>query len=165
MTWMRCCGLAALLSAAPAALAGSHVDLIDFPTSEANWDRFYDLEAALSGQFNALCADTFCEGDYSNYRVMQFRCAVEAVAGTVQRCAWVIAASELRVNPGTGDVEVDNAGWRCPVELRLGVPVEAFHASLDAPDGLMAPLPGLEYGLFDDLSECLQRPGGQRRKG
>lgn len=165
MTWIRCCALAVLLSAAPPGLAASHVDLVDFPTSEANWDRFYDLEAALSGQFNALCADTFCEGDYSNYRVMQFRCAVDALRGTVQRCTWVVAASELRVQAATGEVQVDNAGWQCPVELQPGVPVEAFHASLDAPEGLMAPLPGLEYGLFDHLPGCLQRPGSQGRKG
>lgn len=161
MTWMRCCGLAALLSVTPPALAGTHVDLIDYPSSEANWDRAYDLEAALAAEFSAVCADTLCEGDYSNYRVMQFRCAVLAQAGTVQRCAWVVAASELAVQAGTGGIEVADGRWVCEVDLRPGVPVEAFHAALAVPGGLQAPLPVAGRSLFSGLSDCLQGPGVQ----
>ncbi|AWH54625.1 hypothetical protein C1924_16280 [Stenotrophomonas sp. ESTM1D_MKCIP4_1] len=161
MHWMPCCGLAVVLSVVPSAWAGPHVDLIDFPRTEANWDRAYDLEAALAAEFSALCADTLCEGDYSNYRVMQFRCAVREQAGTVQRCAWVVAASELAVQADTGVIQVADGRWVCPVDLRPGVPVEAFHASLAAPGGLVAPLPVVGRSLFSGLFECLQGPGVQ----
>jgi len=161
MPWIRCCGLAVLLSAAPPVVAGSHVDLVDFPTSEANWDRFYDLEAALMRSFDHICADTICAGDYSNYRVMQVRCAVQLAAAVVTRCTWVVAASELRVQPATGEVQVDNGRWVCPADLLPGVPVDAFHASLAAPGGLVAPLPVVGRSLFSGLFECLQGPGVQ----
>ncbi|WP_312705187.1 hypothetical protein [Stenotrophomonas lactitubi] len=160
MNWNRWrCGVLLLLVPLTALARGTHVDLINHPTQEAFWDRAYALESALAQAFDRLCADTFCEGDYSNYRVLEFRCAVLAHRGTVQRCAWVVAASELAVHPDTGQVQVDNGHWTCPVEMQPGVPVEAFFASLEAPDGLMAPLPGLDHGLFEVLPDCLQRRG------
>ncbi|WP_312707351.1 hypothetical protein [Stenotrophomonas sp.] len=165
MIWRYCSGLVVLLSIAPPAVAGSHVDLIDFPTNEANWDRFYDLESALMRGFDRICADTLCAGDYSNYRVMQVRCAVRLLTGRVTRCAWVVAASELRVQPVTGDVQVDNGRWVCPVDLLPGVPVEQFHTVLSGPDGVEAPFPALGRGLFDDLLGCLQAPGNAGRPG
>lgn len=160
MNWNRWrCGVLLLLVPLTALARGTHVDLIDSPTEQASWDRAYALEGALAQAFDRLCADTFCEGDYSNYRVLEFRCAVLAHRGTVQRCVWVVAASELAVHPDTGQVLVDNGHWTCPVEMQPGVPVEAFFASLEAPDGLMAPLPGLDHGLFEVLPDCLQRRG------
>ncbi|MBD3683269.1 hypothetical protein H3005_15475 [Stenotrophomonas sp. Br8] len=160
MNWNRWrCGVLLLLVPLTALARGTHVDLIDSPTEQASWDRAYALEGALAQAFDRLCADTFCEGDYSNYRVLEFRCAVLAHRGTVQRCVWVLAASELAVHPDTGQVQVDNGHWTCPVEMQPGVPVEAFFTSLEAPDGLMAPLPGLDHGLFEVLPDCLQRRG------
>lgn len=160
MNWNRWrCGVLLLLAPLAALARGTHVDLIHYPTREAGWDRAYALEGALAQAFDRVCADTFCEGDYSNYRVMEFRCAVLAHRGTVQRCVWVLAASELVVQGDTGQVQVDNGRWTCPVEMRPGVPVEAFFAALEASDGLMAPLPGLDHGLFDGLAHCLRAQG------
>lgn len=160
MNWNRWrCGVLLLLAPLAAFARGTHVDLIHYPTQEAGWDRAYALEGALARAFDHVCADTYCEGDYSNYRVMEFRCAVLAHRGTVQRCVWVLAASELVVQADTGQVQVDNGRWTCPVEMRPGVPVEAFFAALEAPEGLMAPLPGLDYGLFDALPDCLRVQG------
>ncbi|EMR4108828.1 MULTISPECIES: hypothetical protein [Stenotrophomonas] len=160
MNWNRlgCCALL-LLAPLPALARGAHVNLIDYPSDEAGWDRAFALEDAVAGEFAAWCADTLCEGDYSNYRVMEFRCAVLAHRGTVQRCVLVVAASELEVHPDTGQVRVDNGSWVCPVEFQPGVPVEAFYASLEAPGGLTAPLPGLDHGIFDGLPECLRTQG------
>ncbi|MBY6281855.1 hypothetical protein [Stenotrophomonas maltophilia] len=160
MNWNRlgCCALL-LLAPLPALARGLHVNLIDYPSDEAGWDRAFALEDAVAGEFAAWCADTLCEGDYSNYRVMEFRCAVLAHRGTVQRCVWVVAASELEVEPDTGHVRIDNGSWVCPVEMQPGVPVDAFYASLEAPDGLTAPLPGLDHGIFDGLPECLRTQG------
>lgn len=154
---------ALLMAASPAMARGPHVDLIDFPSNEASWDRFFDLEGSLMKGFDYLCADTFCEGDYSNYQVLQVRCAVLAVRGTVQACAWAVVASELEVDPQTGEVRADNGRWVCRVGLRPGVPVEAFFTALEAPEGLLAPLPGTHSSLFDALPGCLQVPGQHGR--
>ncbi|MBR7539176.1 hypothetical protein KC221_23605, partial [Mycobacterium tuberculosis] len=70
-----------------------------------------------------------------------------------------VTASELAVQADTGEVQVDNGRCVCPLELGPGVPVDAFHASLEAPDGLTANLPGLDHGLFDALPDCLRKTG------
>lgn len=121
MNWNRLgCYALLLLAPLPAFARGAHVNLIDYPSDETAWERAFALEDAVAGEFAALCADTFCEGDYSNYRVMEFRCAVLAHRGTVQRCVLVVAASELEVQPDTGQVQVDNGSWVCPIELQPG---------------------------------------------
>ena len=157
--------LATLLAAASPALAhGPHVDLIDFPLSEGSWDRFFALQGALVQGFDRVCSDTFCEGEYSNYRVLEVRCSVLAPRGTVQGCSWVIVASELGIVPQTGQVRVDNGRWVCQVGLRPGVPVDTFFAALQQPEGIFRPLTGTGTGLFDVLPECLRRPGHHGRE-
>ncbi|MEG0184986.1 MAG: hypothetical protein RR704_16235 [Stenotrophomonas sp.] len=164
MSWKAwCCGTALLLASLPVLARGPHVDLIDFPSNEASWDRFFDLEGALMKGFDHLCADTWCEGDYSNYQVLQVRCAVLVPRGTVQRCSWVVVASELGIDPRTGQVRVDNGRWVCHAGVRPGVPVDAFFTALQAPDGLFEPLPGTGTSLFDALPGCLRGPGQQGR--
>lgn len=138
-----------------AARAGDYVDLVDFPAQEANWDRFYALEGRLMQAFDAVCADTFCEGAYSDYRVLQFRCSVHAGRGHVQACVWVLAASNLAVDPASGRVDVDNGRWTCPVPLAPGTSVEAFHAALQGPEVLRRRLPGTDRSLYDGLMDCL----------
>ena len=100
MNWNRlgCCALL-LLAPLPALARGVHVNLIDYPSDEAGWDRAFALEDAVAGEFAAWCADTLCEGDYSNYRVMEFRCAVLAHRGTVQRCVWWWPPASWRLSP------------------------------------------------------------------
>ncbi|WMJ70406.1 hypothetical protein [Stenotrophomonas sp. 24(2023)] len=154
-----------VLGMPPATALAHHVDLVDFPSGEANWDRFYALEAALMRGFDAYCADTLCEGEYSNLQVMQFRCAVDSGRGTVRRCAWVVVASEVHVDPVTGHLQPDTPRWVCPVELGPGVRVERFHAALAQPDGMLEPLPGSGVGLFTGLAACLQGQGNVRRAG
>ncbi|WP_312236006.1 hypothetical protein [Stenotrophomonas sp.] len=137
------------------ARAGPYVDLVDFPTREANWDRFYALEGRLMHAFDDVCGDTFCEGAYSDYRVLQFRCSVHAGRGHLHSCVWVLAASNLDVDAGSGHIGVDNGRWTCPVPLAPGTTVEAFHAALEGDGLLHGRLPGTDRTLYDGLMACL----------
>ncbi len=149
----------ALLLALPSAplLARPFIDLVDFPRNEANWDRFYSLEAHLASRFDAVCADTLCEGDYSNLRALQLRCSVNAARAQVHACNWLFIASELQVAPDTGEVRVDNRRWDCPLPLGKGVAVEAFHASLESADALDIVLPGAAMSIGEAVGDCLQQ--------
>ena len=75
-------GLACALLMVPPVQASPYVDLIDYPHQEANWDRFFALEGRLQHGFDAICGDTFCEGEYSDIRALRLRCSVDAVRGT-----------------------------------------------------------------------------------
>ncbi|MEG2802581.1 hypothetical protein [Stenotrophomonas sp.] len=156
-----------LLSSLPALLlllpgtplrAQPFTDLVDFPRNEANWDRFYDLEAHLARRFAAVCADTLCEGEYSNLRALQLRCSVDAARAQVQACTWLFVASELAVAADTGQVQADNRRWACALPLGAGVPVEAFHAALEGEAPLAVTLPGARTSLGAAVGACLQAP-------
>lgn len=152
--------LFALLMALPSAplLAQPFIDLVDFPRNEANWDRFYALESHLASRFDAVCADTLCEGDYSNLRALQLRCSVDEARAQVRACNWLFIASELQVAPDTGLVLVDNRRWDCPLPLGKGVAVDAFHASLESADALDIVLPGAAVSIGEAVGRCLQQP-------
>lgn len=146
-----------LCAACTGVRAQPYVDLVDFPTEEANWDRFYALEWRLMRQFEDICPDTFCEGAYSNLLPLQLRCSVRTADASVQACTWVFAASNLEVDADSGHVQVDNRTWECPAPLASGTPVEAFHAALTGPRALYTPLPGLGVSLYAAIGDCFRQ--------
>ena len=144
-----------MLLVAPLAQASPYVDLIDYPRQEANWDRFFALEGRLQYGFDAICGDTFCEGEYSDIRALRLRCSVDAVRGTVHECLWAFAASELAVSRNDGAIVARQPTWLCPLPLVPGTPVEAFHAALAARNPLHDPLPGTSESTYDGLTGCI----------
>jgi len=140
---------------AAAARADAYVDLVDFPEGEDNWDRFYALEDQLIRDFDYICGDTFCEGEYTNLIALQFRCSVHAASATMQQCVLVIGGGNLDVDTYSGELIADNRTWACTAPLGPATPVETFHAALEGRDALQVPLPGsgvsLHYGLIDCL--------------
>lgn len=159
-TRMACLSMALVLSLTAVAgearaRSGAYVDLVDYPYNEANWDRFYDLQDHLTRQFHDICGDTYCEGEFSNHIVLQFRCSVHAPSGSVASCALVIAAGNLEVEPTTGEVVPDSRTWACAAPLAPHTSVEALHTALGRRDALTLPLPGTHRSMHDALFECL----------
>lgn len=148
-------GLFCALLAAPSAHAFPYVDLIDYPHQEANWDRFFALEGRLQHGFDAICGDTFCEGEYSDIHALRLRCSVDAVRGTVRDCLWAFAASDLEVSRNDGTVVARQPTWLCRLPLQPGTPMEAFHTALAARDPLHDPLPGTAQSIYDALTDCI----------
>ncbi|EPG2417308.1 hypothetical protein QEK82_002264 [Stenotrophomonas maltophilia] len=148
-------GLTCMLLVAPLAQASPYVDLIDYPHQEANWDRFFALEGRLQHGFDAICGDTFCEGEYSDIRALRLRCSVDAVRGTIHECLWAFAASDLEVSRNDGAIVARQPTWLCRLPLVAGTPVEAFHAALAAGNPLHDPLPGTSQSVYDGLTGCI----------
>lgn len=159
---LRCLLVLLALASSPVASAQPFTDLVDFPRSEANWDRFYALEAHLANRFDAACADTLCEGEYSNLRALQLRCSVREAGASVQACTWIFIASNLDVDPEQGGLIADNRRWECPLPLGAGVPVETFHAALAGPDALGVTLPGASVSVGAAIGRCLQQGASDR---
>jgi hypothetical protein len=131
-----------------------YVDLIDYPRQEANWDRFFALEGRLHYGFDAICGDTFCEGEYSDIRALRLRCSVDAVRGTVHECLWAFAASDLAVSGRRCD-RGPATDLAVPPAAGAWHPVEAFHAALAARNPLHDPLPGTSQSVYDGLTGCI----------
>lgn len=133
------------------------VDARSYFTRAEDIDAWFALTAALKSDFDGICGDTFCEGDFSNYESLAFRCSVHARRGTIGSCAWVFAASLDEVEPATGAIRVDARTWTCAAPLAPATRVRDFVNALSAPGStaLFAPLPGTQRSLYDGLAECL----------
>jgi hypothetical protein len=146
-------------AAAPAGSTSAKrfVDAASYFTSSAEIDAWYELLRALNDDFDVVCGDTFCEGDFSNYQPLRLRCSVEEHAGTIGRCVWVLAASNEEIAASTGDIEVDARIFLCEMPIAPHTAVTDLVEALSAPSGraIDAALPGTDRSLYDGLVECL----------
>ncbi len=145
---MGVCGL--LAAAEPA-----YVDAVDYPGNAEGWEAFRQLERRLDHDFDQICGDSFCEGDYSDYQPLRYRCSVHRATGVLRQCTWTFAASEIGVEPTTGRLLVDTKTWRCPTPLAAGTRLEAFYQALSVPNPLFEPLPGTGKAIYESLIGCL----------
>lgn len=133
------------------------VEASSYFTDPAEIDAWYELMRRLKDDFDAVCGDTFCEGDYTNYEPLAFRCSVDEETGSIGRCMWILAASNEEIDPATGDVMVEVGTWICemPVapETAASDLVEALSAEGERP--IHTTLPGTDRTLYDGLVACL----------
>lgn len=132
-----------------------YVDVGAYLTADADIDAWYTLVGNLRQNFDDICGDTFCEGEYSNIESLRYRCSVERSTGTIGSCVWVFAASNEEINPRTGKVIVDAQAWRCRSPLVRGTSIHDFLSALSVTTPLYAPLPGTTQSIYDGLANCL----------
>ena len=108
---------------APAALArpaGPYVDLEAYASrADAVFDNdmLADQLKSLKRQFEFICGDTFCEGEYSNLASMEFNCSVQTHGTGIADCVWSFAGSYSRVRQNDGSVRVKARFYHCHVPL------------------------------------------------
>ena len=145
--------------AAPAATRGEdasqYVDASDYVQGETQIDAWLSLLSALKRDFDEICGDTFCEGDYSNIESLRYRCSVEQASGRIGTCVWIFAASDEEIDLATGEIVVMPKFWRCPTPLAPGTTLGALLAALAGHSPLYAPLPGSDRSIYDGLIDCL----------
>jgi hypothetical protein len=141
-----------------AARAGAHyVEARSYWTAPEDIDAWYALTRDLKAQFDAICGDTFCEGDFSNYESLGVRCSVEQQTGALGRCVWTFAASTEEVRPDTGALKIHGKVWKCPLPMAQPLTARQLVRGLsrgDA-DALYTPVPGTTRSFYDALVECL----------
>jgi len=147
--------LLALAGAGDAAATARYADVIDHPDGGGGWEAFGDLERRLEHDFDQICGDTFCEGDYSDYQPLRLRCSVNIASEAMKRCLWTFAASEITADPATGRLRVDTRTWSCPIALPAGMTLREFMAALSGPSPLFDPLPRGGAPLYENLIDCL----------
>ncbi|XUP36559.1 hypothetical protein WAE31_00515 (plasmid) [Xanthomonas axonopodis pv. vasculorum] len=133
----------------------TYVDAVDWPASGEGWEAFIDLEHRLDRDFDNICGDTFCGGDFSDYQPLRFRCSVHRVTGVVRSCIWTFGASEVSVDPRSGYLRSDSRVWRCTAPLKAGTPLDEMYRTLAVANPLFKPLPGGAPPIYDGLIGCL----------
>lgn len=161
--------LCALLVAAsvslPAAAAGPptaarcearrYVDASSHIQGEAQIEAWYTLVRDLRRDFDHICGDTFCEGEYSNIESLGFRCSVDAVSGQLGSCVWLFAASLEEIDPASGKITSQPKFWTCRVPLAADTTLDELLGALAGASPLHARLPRSEGSIYDGLVDCL----------
>lgn len=137
--------------------AAQYVDVSAYPLSDADYEAWLNLRGGLKRDFDEICGDTFCEGEFSNIEALRFRCSVEQGSGRLGMCAWMFAASNEEVDPATGRIVVSQRGfWRCRIPLARGTTLVEFVHALQGDRPLYATLPRTEKSIMDGLIDnCL----------
>lgn len=147
--------VAASMSVCTTAAAAEYVDAGSYLRSDAEYEAWYRVVHGLRRDFDDICGDTFCEGEYSNLESLRFVCSVERVSGVIAQCVWVFAGSQEEIDPATGRVQVRARSWRCKAPLTPRTTIEALLAALDGDAPLRAPLPATQRSIYDGLVDCL----------
>jgi len=135
--------------------ATQYVNIFDFAkTDQGAW---YDLENKLAGEFNDVCGDTFCGGDFSNLTPLTFACSVTSKAGDVKDCAWSFAGSYAYTDPKTAVIGVDAPTFQCHVAPKT-TSVKLIALLQNSPNALREVLPGTTGSIYDALVDCFQHP-------
>ncbi|QWF18511.1 hypothetical protein [Lysobacter capsici] len=137
------------------AQATEYVEVGSYLIDDAQINAWYEMQYHLRENFDEICGDTFCEGDYSNIYALRFRCSVEQSSGVIGRCVWVFAASNEEVDAATGKIQVTPKVWRCRSPLAPKTTVSALLGALSGEQPLYAKLPGTSVSIYDGLIDCL----------
>jgi hypothetical protein len=135
--------------------AATYRDVEEVLTGD-DFGRWFDLKHRLRKDFDDVCGDTFCEGDYTNLEALAIRCSVSATTGEFRSCIWLFAGSYETVRPATGSIEVKQRFVRCKLPF-TGAPRALLDRLLGAGDepALKRALPGGNRSIYDVLGECL----------
>ena len=149
--------LPALLPLGAAALdrGGGYGDAGEYFRTDAQYEAWFNLSRGLARDFDMICGDTFCEGEYSNIQALRFRCSVHRDDGRIGQCVWVFAASHEEIAQTSGRIGVQRAFWQCRTPLLPGTTIDALLQALDVDEPLYAPLPGSSRTAMDGLIDCL----------
>lgn len=154
--------VSALLLSAAAAAAGAapaheanYVEVSAYLQADADIEAWYTLRHSLKLNFDEICGDTFCEGDYSNIESLRYVCSVHRVTGRIGMCGWTFAASDEVTEPVHGRIVAQTRGWFCRSPLVAGTTIESLLQSLQGEAPLYAALPSSTTTLFDGLVDCL----------
>jgi hypothetical protein len=167
---MKALSIVALLAVPACAISGGPSDveeqasgttqyllIQDFAsTDQSGW---YDLVRKLNSEFDDVCGDTFCEGDFSNITPLTFSCSVSSKLGSVKDCAWTFAASQAGVDSTSAAISVDAPTYECHVHPKTTAP-KLIALLAGSADAIHETLPGTTGSIYDSLSDCFDHPIG-----
>jgi hypothetical protein len=130
------------------------VELADYYWSQGDEQglAWVETRQKLRQDFDDICGDSFCEGDFSDITALGLICSVEQASGHVSSCQWAFGAANTSVS-SKGAIDVDTDVFQCPIEVNASA--SELAAALSGENPLHAPLPGTTSSLYDSLIGCL----------
>lgn len=138
----------------PADAQGPYVELQDYLwNGGGDGDAWSNVRRTLNKNFDDVCGDSFCEGEYSDVYGLRFACAVDTAKNKVRNCSWSFAMTETSVDAG-GRVQAAVDTRTCSVSFSNVNPATLVSA-LNNDDPLNTRLPGKKVSLYETLIGCL----------
>lgn len=137
----------------------TYVDMRDFLTKDPDIEKWIDIRIELDREFDQVCSDTFCGGDFSNIYSLGFTCSVSSIQGRIRECVWTFAASREEVNGATGAIASTIPFYECRFRP-TGTVRNFLPAFFKTDDRIDSELPGIDGSIYDQLGDCFNAPIG-----
>ncbi len=82
------------------------------------WQDYYESMLNIALQFDGICGDTFCEGDYPDLILRDDRCVIDLQNKMIKSCLFLFHGLYSSVNGATGNLEVEEKTYQCPLLLQ-----------------------------------------------
>jgi hypothetical protein len=144
---------------AAATATASYADVEEWANEQGDdaWQTWMGITSTLKQDFDDVCGDTFCGGDYSNLEPLRLRCSLNTATQVLKNCSYVFAGSYETVNPSTGTIKVNAKTFSCHISV-TGIKLSDFETTLTAA-GTTAPLqrtlPGKSESIYSSLIGCI----------
>lgn len=141
--------------------ATNYVEIGDFWKKPEDQDRWFAVKSKIVSEFDNVCGDTFCGGDYSNLTSLGFSCGVSDKRGSIRDCVWTFTGSAEFVNPTTSTLRTSVPSYQCHVKPKATAAQLATLLAAPGPGrAIDRQLPGTTTSLYDVLFDCFQHPIG-----
>lgn len=120
---------------------------------EDDLNAYLEWRTRLAQQFDEICGDTFCGGDFSDLGPVQLTCSATEKTTKMRECLWTFGGSYGAVDGATGAIEVAAKTFSC--RFAVGAKAGPFLATMAASDDpLHEPIPGRDVAVYDALLGC-----------
>lgn len=123
-------------------------------------DQWLDVQYYVRQNFDDICGDTICEGEFPNIQAMDYNCAVDRTNGKLSQCMWTFLATSSRAPTREGQVQTDVHAWHCISPLAPNTHAKELLAALGGWKPIWTPLPGTSTTLWDGMLDCMS--GGKK---
>lgn len=121
--------------------------------------RYTNASNRLADDFNLICGDIFCQGQFGQVLPLPMRCFVDSENGQIANCVWAFGRSSVWIGRNS-EVQTDGKVFFC--EFKPDLTVEAFILTIEnarvsgQTPYLSLPIPGVPGNLVSVLSACLR---------
>jgi hypothetical protein len=128
------------------------------PAGSGFTDQYWSIRNTLKSDFDDVCGDTFCGGDYSNLQALSFRCSVEVKTGKLKACQWLFGGSYDTVSKSSGGIVSHAKFFKCviPAAGTAAAFLKGVTATPATPTAMIdRTVPGATTSFYDALLGCL----------
>ncbi|APR81283.1 Hypothetical protein A7982_06630 [Minicystis rosea] len=136
----------------PASTGTTYQEIADYFNDHGDPGFWFGTRRNVAEAFDASCASTYCQGEWSHITALRFVCSTNQETGEVKSCRFTFAASNPTVNEN-GHVGGPRKILQC--KIKTHGPAAALEAALSGSDPLHATLPGSGTTIASQLDSCL----------